>query len=584
MSVAGFASRYRTISVTGVALLMLWGMFSYNNMPRREDPEYTVRTCLVLTSWPGTPTEKVEELVTAPLEEEINTLDGIRWVRSDTTVGNSAIYVELDRPTPGNEVEQMWDKVRSRVDRVPMPDPGLKPVVIDDFGDTNIMVFALYQTPLPGEDAIRPENRYSPRDLEIFADRLKNDLKLLPGVAKVDDSGVQREAIFLETELGNWTYLSLDTTDLERLISERNVIAPGGSFDVDIGHVTVKPSGEIDAVDQLSSIVVGQVGSTEGSAPVYLRDLGIEVVRDYEDPPSEITRFSDPSGTSPCLLVAFTMKKGSNIVDVCADARSLVDRLQDELKVFPPDLGIGIISDQSENVTRKINDFVANVVGAIVIVIAVVFLMVGLRSSIVMAANIPIVIIGSLAIVTLFGVQLEQISLAAMIIALGMLVDNAVQIADQTRSLLSEGKTRFEAALQGANRLSFPMLIATGTTIAAFYPMLLGLKGTTREYIYSLPVTITVVLGLSWFMAMSFCVLLAFWFIRAPKDPNASLSPVIQLLRKADIVVFQSVLTQIHQHIDHPFVRHLATPSWRLEPLLSTTCASAPLFAKTTSP
>ncbi|MHC4342886.1 MAG: efflux RND transporter permease subunit, partial [Planctomycetota bacterium] len=227
MSVAGFALRYKFIVVSAVMLLLLWGALSYLTMPRREDPEYTVRTAQVLTSWPGTPTEKVEELVTAPLENEINTLDGIRWVRSETTVGTSAIYVDLDRPTPGHLVEQMWDKVRSRVDRVPMPDPSLKPVVIDDFGDTNIMVLALYQTPLPGETEVKEENRYSERDLEIFADRLQSDLKLVEGVAKVDIAGVRREVIYLKTSLGAWTYLSLTTDQLARLISERNVIATG---------------------------------------------------------------------------------------------------------------------------------------------------------------------------------------------------------------------------------------------------------------------------------------------------------------------------------------------------------------------
>jgi len=536
VSLAGFALRYKTIVVAFVAVLMVWGVLSYRGMPRREDPEYTVRTCQVLTTWPGTPTEKVEELVTAPLEDEINSLDGIRWVRSETTVGASAIYVDLDRSTAGADVAQMWDKVRSRVERVPMPDPSLKPVVIDDFGDTNIMVFALYQEPPPGGDVIPEHSRYSPRDLEIFADRLKNELKLVDGVAKVTIEGVQREAVYIETALGNWSYLGLTTDELQQLISARNVIAPGGEVDTDVGRVTIEPSGDIDAVEQLGSIAIGSVASGDNRVPVYLKDAGLSVVRGYQDPPKSIARFGDGGGVRPAVFVAFTMKSGANLVTVCDDARELVSQLTVGSKVLPPDLGIGIVSDQSANVVRKIDDFVWNVFGAIAIVIVVVFLMVGLRSASVMAANIPLVIIGSLALVTLFGVQLEQISLAAMIIALGMLVDNAVQICDQTRRYLSEGMSAAEAARKGANELAFPILIATGTTIAAFYPMLLGLQGTTKEYIYSLPVTITIVLGLSYVLAMTFCVLLAHWFIKAPEDPNASLSPVIGLwhkLRKA---------------------------------------------------
>ena len=528
MSLPGFALRYRAITMSVVVLLMFWGGLSYNKMPRREDPEYVVRTAQVLTTWPGTPTEKMEELVTFPLENEINTLDGIRWLRSETNVGRSAIYVELERSTLGSDVGQVWDVVRSRVDRVAMPDPSLQPVVIDDFGDTNIMLLAVHQTPLPGETEVRAEDRYSPRDLEVFATRLKDELKLLNGIAKVTLSGVQQEAIYLETELGNWNNLALTTEQLRTLISRRNVIATGGSVDTDFGHVSVNPTGDLNATEELNAIVVGRIGN----APVYLSDVGIQVVRGYQDPPLSITRFTDAKRSSACVLVAFSMKAGANIVTTCDDAKALIEKLRERRKIFPPDLGIGIVSDQSENVVRKIDDFVANVVAAVVIVVVVVFLMVGLRSAAVMAAAIPLVIIGSLALIPLFGVQLEQISLAAMIIALGMLVDNAVQVTDQTRRLLTEGKSKFEAARDGAQQLAFPILIATGTTVAAFCPMLIGLQGSTKEYIYSLPVTITVVLLLSYVLAMTFGVLLSYWFVKAPKDPNASLSPVAQLLGK----------------------------------------------------
>jgi multidrug efflux pump subunit AcrB len=532
VNLAGFALRNRTIVVSVVAVLMLTGVLSYMNMPRREDPEYVVRTCQVLTNWPGTPTERVEELITYPLEDEINTLDGIRWVRSETVMGRSTVFVELDRPTPGGEVTQMWDKVRSRVERVVMPEPGIVPLVIDDFGDTNIMLIAVYQKPLEGDDEVHPENRYSHREMDIFSNRLKDELKLVPGVAKVDRASVQDEAIYIETDLGTWSQLALNTNELEFLISRRNVIAPGGNIDTDVGRFSVKPSGDIDAAGELSSIVVGTLGDDAARAPVYLEDIGLKVVRDYIDPPITVSRYGDPATAQSCVMVAFTMKAGSNIVDVCEDAKALCYRLTVTDKIFPPDVGVAFISDQSESVVRKIDEFVWNVIGAILIVVIVVYLMVGLRSAAVMAANIPIVIIGTLAIIPLFDIQMEQISLAAMIIALGMLVDNAVQICDQTRRLQSEGKTPFRAALDGANELAFPILIATGTTIAAFYPMVIGLQGSTNEYIRSLPITLTVTLGLSYVMAMTFCVLLAYWFIKAPTDPDESLSPVIQLLKK----------------------------------------------------
>ena len=529
MSLSAFALRNRSIVVTAVTILMAWGVLSYLTMPRREDPEYVVRTCQILTFWPGTATEKVEELVTAPIEGEVNQLDGVRWVKSETSVGRSAIFVELDRATPGAAVPQMWDKVRSRVERVQMPEPGIEPLVIDDFGDTNVMVLGLHQIPLPGEDGVRTANRYSPRDLEVFATRLKDELKLLDGVAKVDISGVRKEAIYIETDLGTWAQLEITSSDLQALLSQRNVIAPGGTIDTDTGRFFVNPSGDIDAEREIRSIVVGTTTNGAAPAPVYLEGLGLSVVRGYEDPPTSLARFADPDLAEDCVLVSFSMKAGANIVAVCAAAKALIERLVETDKIFPPDVALGVVSDQSETVERKIDAFMDNVIGAVLIVVVVVFLMVGLRSAIVMAANIPIVIVGSLALISVLGIQMEQISLAAMIIALGMLVDNAVQICDQARRLQGEGLSPYEAARRGAQQLSFPMLIATGTTIGAFFPMVIGLQGATKEYIYSLPITITVVLGLSWVMAMTFCVILAYWFIKAPRDPSASLSPLVQL-------------------------------------------------------
>lgn len=532
MSISEFTMKNRVIVLSAATLLSAWGAFSYMTIPRREDPEYLVRTCQVLTSWPGTETEKVEELITAPLEREINSLDGIRWVRSENTPGRSAIFVDLDRDTPGADVLQMWDKVRARVNKVQMPDPSIVPIVNDEFGDTNVMLTAVHQIPLEGEDGIREEDRYTPREMEVFSERLADDLKLVPGIAKVERVGIRQEAIYIESDLGTWTQLGLTTDEIQKIVSVRNVIAPGGIVDTDVGRVYGTPTGNLGAVDELNSVVVGMVENRGVSTPVYLDDLQMDVVRGYQDPPLAIARVNLPTGSEPAILLGFSMKGGASIGDVCTGAKETIHRLKDVDRILPPDVEVTIITDQSVTVDRKINDFVWNVLGAILIVVVVVYLMVGFRIAAVMASNIPLIVIGSIAIVPLFGVQLEQISIAAMIIALGMLVDNAVQICDQSRRLQSEGKTPYEAAIQGANEISFPMLIATGTTVAAFYPMLLGLKGSTKEYVGSLPITITVVLLLSWLAAMTFCTLLAFYFIRPPKDPKAPQSPVFQLLYK----------------------------------------------------
>jgi multidrug efflux pump subunit AcrB len=524
--------RNKAIVSIAVVVLMAWGIASYRNIPRRENPEFTITVAVVSTTWPGTPAEIVEELVTAPLEEEISSLENLRRVYSETFVGQSTIFVELSRTLPNNRVKQMWDEVRARVERVPMPAPHLKPIVMDEFGDEAVMLFALYQKPAEGETEIQPEHRYSHRDLEIFSDRLQDELRLLDGVAKVDMSGIRKEAIYVEVDRDHFSQLAIKSSELEDLLTARNVIAPGGTIDTAMGRFSVKPSGNLAADQEIRSLVVGTTGVGEGSTPVYLSDLEFDVKRTYQDPPPSICRYGEPGFATDAVIVYYVMARGTNVINVNVGAIERVRQLIEVEKVFPPDLAITPVINAGETVEKKIGDFVINVVQAILIVVGIIYLIVGFRSSAVMAANIPLVIIGTIAIIPLFGVQMEQISLAAMIIALGLLVDNAVQVCDQCRRLQSDGKTPFQAAREGANQLATPIFIATMTTVAAFYPMLLGLKGTQKEYIYSLPVTITVVLLLSYVLAMTFCVMLASWFIRAPSDPNESLSPVIQLWRK----------------------------------------------------
>ena len=312
-------------------------------------------------------------------------------------------------------------------------------------------------------------------------------------------------------------------------------MASGGTIDSDVGRFSIKPGGELDAVDELDSIVGGAAGGTDQDGdqrPVYLRDLGLKIVRDYEDPPRLICRYTGPETSQPCVVVALTMKSGANIVTICEAAKERIREMQTQQQSIPADIAITAVSDQSVNVNKKISDVVGNVVGAILIVIVVVYLIVGFRSAAVMASNIPVVVLGSLALITLFGVQLEQISLASIIIALGLLVDNAVQVCDQSRTNQMAGMDPEAASVTGSSQVASPMLMGTATTIAAFAPMLIGLNGSTKEYVYSLPVTLSVTLAISWVLAMTFCTILAATFIRAPKDPNKPSAPLPWLFAK----------------------------------------------------
>jgi multidrug efflux pump subunit AcrB len=532
MNLAGFAVRHRPIVLTLVVLLMSWGLASFFTMPRREDPEYTVRTCAITTFWPGAPATKVEELITKPLEEACDRIDAVDLVRSDTKNGISTIFVDADETVSAEAISNVWDKVRANVARVQMPEPGIDPIINDEFGDTYVILIAVYQTPLAGEDAIVPRNRYSLRQLDVISERIKDELRLLDGVAKSEQYGVVDEAIYCETDAGTWSQLQLTSEQLQQLIQSRNIVASGGTIDTEAGRFFVKPGGELNAVEELNGVVTGFVSDDEETRQVYLTDQGIKVVRGYVDPRQVITRYGNPATTQECVMVALSIKSGANIVNVCEAAKARIKEMREVEQSIPPDVGIDYVSDQSKNVTEKIDQVLGNVIGAIVIVVIVVYLVVGFRSAMVMAANIPVVVLAAIALVTLFDVQLEQISLASIIIALGLLVDNAVQVCDQSRTNQIEGMSPVDASVKGSMQLSTAMLMGTATTIAAFAPMLIGLVGSTREYVYSLPVTLSVTLGISWVLAMTFCTILAAAFIRAPADPSKPSAPIPWLFAK----------------------------------------------------
>ncbi len=526
MNLAGIAMRYRPVVLTLVVLLTVWGTITFLTMPRREDPEFTIRSCVVSTQWPGAPTVKVEELITDRLEETLDGIEEVKRIRSTTINGLSTVYVDLEDSVTAGSIQNVWDKVRAKVELVRMPNRDIRPVVNDDFGDTSILVLGVYQVPLNGQDAVDERNRYSLRELDQFADQVRDVLRLVPGIAKVEKYGVNEEAIYIETDLGNWSQIGLTTGALRQLVESRNIVSPGGSIDTPEGKFSVKPGGEFDAVSEIESITVGAVQSGDTINQVRLRDVGLRVNRGYKDPPEVICRFTEERGTFPAVIIGVTMKSGSNIIDVCGRCTERISRLVDIEQALPRDIVITPVSNQSDNVSQKISDVVSNVISAIVIVVIVVLLFVGLRTSLVMAANIPIVVLGSIAIITLFGVQLEQISLASIIIALGLLVDNAVQVCDQARTNQIAGMKPVDAAVAGASQVASPMLMGTATTVAAFAPMLVGLIGSKKEYIYSMPVTLSVTLGISWVLAMTFCTILAGAIIRAPKNPDKPSAPL----------------------------------------------------------
>ena len=531
-----FAVAKPTIIVTFVMLLVMGGIYNFLTMPRREDPEFTLKICVVTTRWNGASAEQVERHVTDPLEKAFQGLEEVKLIRSNSLSEQSVIFVELEQWVPAAKVDDAWDRIRARANNVQMPDPNIAPFVNDQFADTSVIVFAVHQVPLLHDQELDPAFLYTQRELDNYSERIRDALLLLPGVANVERHGVLDEAIYIETSPQNWSQLRLTIDYVEQLARSQNIVAPGGQLDALDGRLFVKPKGSVDNVEQINQLAVGTVAGQNSMNSVTVRDIGLSVRRGFVDPPQRIARFGDPKLSTTTNTIAVTMKSGANIIEICENSKQRVRQLKASGEL-PPDIAVSIVSDQSDSVNERIRAVMVNIFQAILIVVIVVYLFVGFRTAAVMAANIPFVVLVSLAIIPFFGVQLEQMSLASMIISLGLLVDNAVQVCDQAATNQRLGMNPRDAAVKGAQLLGPSMLNGTLTTIAAFMPMLFALEGSNSEFIYSLPITLSAMLGVSWGIAMTFCVILASWFIRVPTDGNGSTAPLPWLFHKSSAFI-----------------------------------------------
>lgn len=520
MNIAAFALKNRAVMMLAALILVTYGVVSYQTMPRRADPAFTIRACQVVTQWPGAPAEKVEQLVTDPIEQAVESIDEVDTITSTSRTGQSVISVELQESVGGDEIQQIFDEIRAKVANVQMPTRDVEPFVNSDFADTAVQLIAVYQTQEGA--AARP---YSPREMELIAETIKDQLKLVEGVASVELYGVQEEAIFIEAGAAEWSQVEVTVSQLADLLEARNIVAPGGSLDTGRTRYNIHPSGAFDAVEDIRRVTVA--ADERSGTPVLLSDLGLTVRRGYTDPARSIVRFGDPDeGPRDAIVIAYTMKAGTNSVALGQAITQRLDDIRDRDKLIPRDIGLHIVADEPTFVQEKVTGFSANVAQAILIVVIIAFLMVGLRIALVMAASIPIVLFSAIGLSRFFGVELEQMSIAALIIALGMLVDNAIEVCDNTHRLQREGVSRLRSVTEGVRQVAFPVLMATGTTVAAFLPMVFMLSGNSAEYIYSIPVVVSITLLVSWLNAMTLMAVLAYWFIRPSKDGKHRRAPL----------------------------------------------------------
>ena len=552
MNLPQFALRHKPI-VLGIALLLFFaGLNTFMNAPRREDPEFQIREATVTTEWPGASARQVEALITDKVEKAAANIKQVRRVQSRSYYGRSVVQVSTLSDI--EDTAAVWTKLRAEMKLLEpeLPQTALSPEVDDNFGDTAALVLAIYQDPTKAA-----EQPYTRRQMEIFAKRLRDRLmdlrpmvarsdgRMVPittdpaYVARLDLYGVQPEVIYLETDAVLWSQLQIKSDLLQRILSERNVIAPAGILDTRDYRINSRISGNFDAVREINSVVVdriavdedrrnaGQTPSPDQPAfdlPVNLSDLNIAVKRGYQDPPSSIVRFGNPEYSVPAIVLSFTMKPGQNISWLGESVDWILETANDTF--LPPDIRVAKVSDPPRFVEKKISEVVANLMEAIFLVLLILTLLAGWRIAVVTAFSVPLISLTALALMRIWNVEIEQISLAALIVSLGLLVDNAIVTCENSGRLLAQGVAREEAVTEGCNMVSTSLLWSSLTTISVFIPMAFALPGDIGEYVYSLPVVVTLTLLVSWLCAMTLTPILNYYILK----PSSGL-PIVNLYR-----------------------------------------------------
>ena len=516
MNLPRFALTHRSIILAFIAVFLVVGTFNFATMPRREDPEIIIRDALIVTPWPGAPATRVEELITDSIEDVIVEIPEVETVESKSMVGLSVVQISAGDAVI--ETDQVWDDVRAKVDsiRSKLPLGSAPPFVNSDFGDVYEIVFALYQLRTNGDSA----HTYTPRELEVLAERIEEEIELIDSVARVEFWGNQPERIYVEIDSSDWAKIGITAGQLRDLFQARNIVFPGGELDTAEARYAINPTGEFTSIEEMNELVIGRV---DGSLPVRLGDLPVSIERRYEEPARELTQITTPeSSRQAAIIIGVSMKSGRNVTQMSSAVESVIANLRES--TIPPDVALPRVNDLPRQVNTRIVDFQFNLMQGVLIVLGVALLTMGWRPALIMATAVPLSMVSAFAVVRYLGIELEQFSIASLVIALGMVVDNAIVVSDNAVRLIRQGTPKLEAVIKGTQDLAVPILTSTLTTIAAFLPML-TIVGNVGEYVASLPVVVATTLAVSYFVAMLVTPIMCVWLLKADDGDKEQESP-----------------------------------------------------------
>lgn len=521
MNIAEYSIKNKVISATFALLLLIAGSLSFFKLGQLEFPEFTLKTALVVTSYPGATSEQVEEEVTLQLENAIQQMEQVKEIISINSNGMSQIMVNMKNHYRKQELNQIWDELRRRVSDVSrkLPSGAHQPSVIDDFGDVYGMLYSV------------TGDAYTNKEIANYLDLLRRELVLVPGVKKIGIDGDRQEFIFIEISRQKLANLGISVDQIIQLINRQNVVSNAGQMYTGSETIRISPTGEYQKIADLEHLLISDNAS---SRLLYLKDVAT-ITRGYQEVPEKLYHFNGQSA----LTLGISFSPNTNVVDV---GKRVANRLQ-ELEAERP-LGIEIhpIYTQPQVVERAVSDFLINLVEAVAIVIVVLLIFMGPVSGLLMGLNLLLTILGTFIIMRVAGINLQLISLGALIIALGMLVDNAIVITEGILVGMKRNMSKLESAKLIVEQTKWPLLGATIIAITAFAPIGLS-SDTTGEFAGSLFWVLAISLLLSWITAITLTPFFCHLFLKETASDNQGELQAHELYKGWLFTAYSSILS-----------------------------------------
>lgn len=501
MNITNSSIKYNRVTCIVLGIILFLGIKSYQNLPRDSMPPFTIRMVSVVTQFPGASPERIESLITDKIEKVAQEIPQVKNITSTSRTGVSIVNISLKDDVPESKLQPIWDRLRRKVENINDLPGGIKGPDVQDEGVGDVYgIFLAFKS-----------DGFEYREVKKYAEDLRNKLIILNDAAKVELGGVIDEKIFIQFNDAELVQYGLTSSTVKNTIAANNIINSAGEINLGKERIILEPSGNFETVDDIKNILV-PVGNKGGT--VALGDI-TKVYRDYISPRKSIARLNGEDAIS----LYISLKDEANIIQLGQDVDQLIAGYN---KTLPVGLQVVRTSSQDYYVENNVNNFVNNVFQSLIVVLLIMFLFLGFRTGLVVASLIPATVITTFLLMDYFGIGLNQVSLAALIMALGMLVDNAIVVAESYMVRLERGASKLEAAVQTGQELMVPLLISSLTTSAAFLSFYLS-ESVLGEIMGQLFSVITIALLSSWAISLTIVPLLAMVLIRIKRKERESI-------------------------------------------------------------